>query len=172
MLKQLLDKDGNAIRITSKGEGYIVGAYTGENERGSFVQFTGDLDVDVDGSPDWRRDKFGQADTSLHHEGKPINSDVVRAIVLPPELIKAVGPVVLGCQAECEFNGKIQTGVVFDVGPHSKLGEASAAMAVALGINPDPNHGGHDKPDVIYRFYPGVPAVVDGITYELQPYKG
>lgn len=170
MLKFLTGADGEPITIKSKGEGYMAAAYTGENERGSFVQFAGDLDVDVDGSPDWKRDPYGQADTSLHHNGKPINSDVVPGIVLPPELIKAVGPVVLGCLAEIEFHGKVIPCVVFDVGPHFKLGEASAAAAVRAGINPDPNRGGRDEPDVIYRFYPGVPAVIDGIAYDLQPY--
>lgn len=171
MLKSLLH-DGEPVVIASKGEGYTAKAYTGENGRGSFVQFTGDADVDVDGSPNWSRDKYGQADTSLHHNGKPINSDVVPGIVLPPELIKAVGPVVLGCLAEIEFRGNVIPCVVFDVGPHFKLGEISAAAAMRAGINPDPNHGGRDVPDVIYRFYPGVAAVVDGETYELQPYKG
>lgn len=154
------------FKITSKKEGYTAGVY--DVGDGSY-QFTGDMDVDVDGSPNWRRDPYGQADTTLHHNGQPINSDVVKGIVLPPECINFVKPVVMGCKAEVTYKGRTVPAVVFDSGPHFKLGEGSAALASALGINPDPNHGGRETPDVTYRWWPGVPAVVDGVTYKLQP---
>jgi hypothetical protein len=44
----------------------------------------------------------------------------------------------------------------------------SLACARALGINPDPNRGGVDEHTVHYLIQPGVPAVVDGVTYQLQ----
>lgn len=156
------------LTITSKREGYTATVF--QNEDGS-CEYTGDMDVDVDGSPNWRRDPYGQPETTLHHEGKPINSDKVRGIVLPPECIKAVGPIVLGCKAEVEYRDVRVTAVVFDVGPHFKLGEGSAALANALGINPDPNNGGEDDVVVKYRWWPGIPAEVDGVTYDLQPYR-
>lgn len=155
--------------ISSKGEHYTADVILDDD--GS-VFFVGDFDVDVDGSPDWHRDPYGQSDTTLHHEGKPINSDVVRGIVLPPECIKAVQPMVLGCKAQVTYRGKTVDAVVFDVGPHNKLGEGSAALAKALHINPDPNNGGVDEHEVTFRFYPGIAAEIDGVTYSLQHYAG
>lgn len=153
--------------IRSKGEAYTADVY--DNEDGSY-EFQGDFDVDVDGSLNWHRDPCGQADTSLHHNGQAIDSDAVPGIVLPPECIKFVPEMVLGCQAYATYKGKEVAAVVFDVGPHNKLGEGSAELARRLGINDDPNHGGLDVPEVKYHWYPGVPAVVDGITYSLQHY--
>lgn len=155
------------LTITSKREGYTSDVIL-DNDGSVF--FVGDMDIDVDGSPNWQQDKYGQAETTLHHSGKPINSDVVPGIVLPPEIIKAVGPIVLGCKAAVRYRDRLCDAVVFDVGPHFKLGEGSPALARCLHINPDPNVGGVDEPKVLYRFWPGVPAIIDGVEYELMPY--
>jgi len=155
--------------ITSKGEGYTADIF--DCGDGGYI-FTGDMDVDVDGSPNWRIDPCGQPDTTLHKDGEPINSDAVPGIVLPPECIKFVSDIVLGCKALVTYRGRSSDAVVFDVGPHNKLGEGSAALARRLGINPDPNRGGVDSPEVTYRWWPGIPAVVDGLAYDLQPYGG
>lgn len=155
------------FKISSKGEGYTSTIF--DVEDGSF-QFTGDADIDIDGSPNWRIDPFGQADTALHFGGKPINSSEVPGIVLPPECIDMVAPMVLGCLCEVSYKGRKVIGVVFDIGPHKKLGELSPAMAKELHINPDPNIGGEDEPIVTYRWWPGRPAVVNGVTYDLQPH--
>jgi hypothetical protein len=40
------------------------------------------------------------------------------------------------------YDNKVVYGVFADVGPEAVIGEASYATAVALGINPDPGHGG------------------------------
>lgn len=156
------------LTIRSKGERYTADVI--EDDDGS-VFFVGDMDIDVDGSPNWQRDRYGQADTSLHFQGKPINSDIVPGIVLPPECIRAVKGVVLGCKARASYKGRDRDAVVFDVGPHFKLGEGSGALAIRLGINPDPNKGGVDEQSVTYRYWPGVPAEIDGIRYQLQPYR-
>lgn len=155
------------LTIKSKGEGYTADVI---NDEDGSLFFVGDMDVDVDGSPDWEKDSSGAADTTLHHNGKPINSDVVPGIVVPPEIIKAVRGVVMGCKAFVIYKGRSCDAVVFDVGPHNKLGEGSAALARRLGINPDPNKGGVDEQCVTYRIWPGMPAKVDGILYKLQPY--
>lgn len=155
--------------ISSKGEGYVANVI--RDDDGSEF-FFGDFDVDVDGSPNWKQDPYGQSETTLQHEGKPINSDVVKGIVLPPECIKASKEMVLGCKAEASYRGVTVPCVVFDVGPHFKLGEGSPAAARPLGINPDPNRGGVDEQEVLYRYWPGIPAVVDGIEYKLQHYGG
>lgn len=155
------------LTIRSRGEGYTADFI--DREDGSF-SFLGDYDVDVDGSPNWQIDPFGQADTTLHHNGKPINSGIVPGIVLPPVCIKAVKGIVLGCKAQVTYKARTREAVVFDVGPNFKLGEGSPCLAERLGINPDPTHGGVDSQSVLYRFWPGVPAEIDGVKYSLQRY--
>lgn len=155
------------LTIYSKGEGYSADIF--ENTDGS-GQFTGDMDIDIDGSPDWGRDPSGQPDTTLHESGHAINGQEFPFIVLPPEVIVAFSLVILGCKAVVRYRGKISDAVVADVGPHRKLGEGSPKLARNLGINDDPNHGGVDTPEVVYQFWPGVPAVLRGITFELQTY--
>ena len=154
------------LTIVSKGEGYSADVI--DNGDGSF-QFVGDMDIDVDGSPFWKNDPSGQADTSLHYKGKPIDSSIVPGIVLPPEIIRAVKGIVLGCKAEVTYKGRSRAAVVFDTGPHNKLGEASYCLATRLGIPARMNgNGGVDEQAVTYKFWPGIPALVDGITYGLQ----
>lgn len=155
--------------IASKGERYVANVI--RDDDGSEF-FFGDMDVDVDGSPNWKQDPYGQAETTLYHDGKPINSEIVPGIVLPPECIKASKWMVLGCKAQASYKGQTVDCVVFDVGPHFKLGEGSPAAARPLRINPDPNNGGVDTQEVLYRYWPGIPAVIDGIEYQLQHYGG
>ncbi|SRR6266705_1524555 len=155
------------LTIYSKGEHYSADLI--DNEDGS-GQFLADADIDIDGSPDWQRDPYGQADTTLHHNGKPIDSESVPFFVLPPEVIKAFKGVILGCHGTIHYEGKSIDAVCADVGPHSKLGEISPEAARRLGINDDPNIGGEDEQRVLYRFWPGKPAIVDGIAYQLQPF--
>lgn len=136
------------------------------------IFFFADMDIDIDGSPDWESDPWGNPDTTLHYNGKPINTQIVRGIVLPPRCITAVKPEVIGCQAFVSWNGAAPfDAVVFDVGPTRKLGEGTGALARAIGANPDPVHGGIDDQSVLYRYFPGVPAKIDGIQYQLQPYR-
>jgi hypothetical protein len=69
------------------------------------------------------------------------------------------------------YRGKEVGAVVADVGPHNKLGELSARCAELLDINPDPNRGGVDSQSVTYRYWPGIPALIDNVLYSLQPYR-
>src|SRR6266699_269530 len=96
------------LTITSKGENYTSDVI--ENDDGS-VQFIGDMDIDIDGAPDWKRDPYGQPDTSLHRNGLPINAQVVPFIVVPPEIIQAVKGVVLGCKASVRYGNKLSDAV-------------------------------------------------------------
>ncbi len=153
--------------ISSKGEHYTADLI--DNEDGS-GQFVGDMDIDIDGSPDWERDPYGQPDTTLHFQGKPINGQKVPFFVLPPEIILAFKGILLGCHGTLHYRGNTIDAVCADVGPHNKLGEASPEAARRLGINDDPNHGGEDEQRILYRFWPGRPAFVDNITYDLQSY--
>jgi hypothetical protein len=155
------------LTIKSRGEGYTADLI--DNEDGS-AQFLADMDIDIDGSPDWARDPFGQPETTLRYNGKPINGQVIPFIVLPPEVIKAFTGVVLGCLAQVFYKGRVSWAVVADEGPHSKLGEGSPALARALGINDDPNHGGVDEQEVLYKIWPGKAANVAGVQFALHPY--
>lgn len=129
----------------------------------------GDADNDVDGSPYWNEDPCGQSETSLTHNGKPINGDQVPFIVVPPQVINMIVGVVLGCAGTMEWNGKSIECVVADSGPSSKIGEASPAALRALGLPaPHNGNGGLDTQEILYRIWPGVAAVVEGITYTLQ----
>jgi hypothetical protein len=128
--------------LPSRGEHFSVEVI--EHDDGSY-SMKADADVDVDGSPGWQKDPWGQPDTTLHHNGKPIDSSVVAGIVLPPECILAVQPLVLGCQAYISYKGITIDAVTFDVGPHFKFGELSEAAARQLLINPSPINGGRGR---------------------------
>lgn len=129
--------------------------------------------VDTDGSGPLHGDPDAQTDTSLHLDGKPLNADVDRYIVVPPAIIQGVKEIVLGCQAYVTntTNGMNTEAVVGDVGPRKKLGELSVACAKALGINPSPTRGGEDSHVIHYSLHPGMAAVVQGKQYALQPYR-
>lgn len=157
------------LTIWSRGEKYSADLV--DREDGSF-SFLGDYDVDWDGSPRWAEDPDGDKETTLQYSGKSIDSWAVPGIVLPPECIKAVKGIVLGCRAEVTYKGRTREAVVFDVGPHNKLGEGSPCLATRLGINPDHSRGGEDSQCVLYRFWPGQAANIDGQQFVLQKYGG
>lgn len=136
------------------------------------VFFVGDFDNDCDGSgqnPD--HDPFFQPDTTLHHEGKAINPYVVPGMVVPLWLPRAVKGIVYGCLARVTHlvTMKSELAVVHDGGPRKKVGEGTPMLARRLGINPNPNIGGEDDPVILFECWPGVPAIVDGVAYQLQP---
>lgn len=136
------------------------------------VWWISDMDIDCDGSggnPD--HDPYFQPDTSLHHNGKALDAYKEKYGVVPPAVVNGVKGVVLGAQMKITYLRTMKgvPAVCGDTGPTKKLGEASPAVASAIGINPNPNHGGEDGKFVLYEIWPGVPAMVDGIRYELQP---
>jgi len=141
-----------------------------ELEDGS-VTWTSHARIDDDGSDNRGHDKYWQPGTSLLHNGKPVDSEAVPGIVVPPLILMAVAGVVLGCKAEVTRKGVTTDAVVFDVGPHNKIGEMSPECARRLNISGDPNTGGDDDLDITYQIWPGVPACIDGETFELQPYR-
>ena len=119
----------------------------------------GDADVDVDGSPYWSNDPSGQAGTTLVHNGKPVNGDIIPFVVVPPQIVNCTTEIVLGCVATMEYKDKLVGCVVADTGPRSKIGEASPAALRALGLPALHNgNGGLDEQDILYRIWPGVPA--------------
>jgi hypothetical protein len=101
-----------------------------------------------------------------------VDAASVPYIVLPSHWRKLAVGVVLGCKATVKDTktGKILNAAgVLDFGPRAKLGEASIACAKFFGIPSSPKDGGTSEKRFIYTFFPGVPAVINGVTYQLQP---
>jgi hypothetical protein len=101
-----------------------------------------------------------------------VDAASVPYIVLPSHWRKEAVGVVLGCKATVEDTktGKIlEAAGVLDFGPRAKLGEASIACAKFFGIPSSPKDGGTEEERFIYTFFPGIPAEINGVTYQLQP---
>lgn len=160
------------VLATMTREGF-TSVITELSENGK-VHFVADADIDDDGSGPSHGDQYHQGDTTLHLNGHPLNADVDRYIVVPPIICRSVKGMVLGCQATVtnRRNGCVKEAVVGDIGPSTKDGEISVALALALGINANPNTGGEDAAVIEYVIQPGVIAIVQGKTYELQHYGG
>lgn len=150
--------------------GFIENRAITVNEDGS-VSWVAKAAIDCDGSDNRHHDPYWQPDTTLHHDGKAIDAEAVPYIVVPPLIRNGVPGVVMGCAARVTHTHtrKSCLAVVADVGPHAKLGELSCEAARRIGLDGNPNHGGTDDPVVLYEIWPGQAAVVDGVTYHLQP---
>lgn len=98
-----------------------------------------------------------------------VDSETVPYIVVPQLIIQGTEGVVRGCKARVSYQGKSVDCVVADKGPRSKIGELSIAACRAIGINGSPRNGGLSSPDISYELWPGVPAIVNCVTYDLQP---
>ncbi|MBI3553759.1 MAG: hypothetical protein HY077_14780 [Elusimicrobia bacterium] len=96
-----------------------------------------------------RRDRWHQDSTSyLYANGRSLDATKVPYIVLPLSYHGAE----LGDLALVEYRGRKVWAVCGDRGP--RFGEASAAAAQALGINPDGRSGGVGS-GVTYTVFPG-----------------
>lgn len=142
------------------------------------VSFFADADIDCDGvdangNPNnIYNDPYYQPDTTLKHNGKSLNALTEAYIVVPPAIVRLVGPVVMGCQARVHYRqtSELAYAVVGDIGPSKKVGEISVRCAQKVKMPSNPNSGGEDNMEmVLYELWPGKAAVVDGIQYQLQP---
>lgn len=143
------------------------------NEEGSYVQFKSDLDICNDGSgPDYDDPSY-QSQTAYYNGGKFLNADKDKYIVIPPQVRSMVVPTVMGCQARAtNVTTKVTSpAVTGDIGPDDKTGEAAYCLAKIL--NPNITHNsGDSKLSYLYELWPGVPAIVDGKKYKLEPAGG
>ncbi len=151
----------------SKIIAHIEGCDVFEDEDGR-VHFAAKAAIDNDGSDNRQKDSDWQKDTSLHFAGKPVDSEKVPGIVVPPAIIKGVRSVVLGCAAKVTYKGITIDAVTFDIGPRLRLGEMSPELARRLGIDPSALRGGVDEHVVQYQLWPGNAAIVDDVHYELK----
>jgi len=136
--------------------------------------------TDADGEPYIQKDYdlapgYYISTTSYQHSGKEkrdpnryLDSAVDRFIVVPSHWRTEISGVVLGCAAKVydPKTGRTCDAIVGDFGPTTHLGEASMAVAAALGFNSNPKSGtaGCDR-QLVYTIYPGIP----GFGYELKP---
>lgn len=141
------------------------------NDDGSVSYSTKWFRVDGDGSPqNTYHDPCWQPDTSLHGpDGKPVDAETVPYIVANPIIAAMVPGVVLGCRGQVTFKGRVVECVLADVGPRRKIGEGSIALARALGMHESPISGGSDGIAVDWKWFPGQPATINGVTYALKP---
>lgn len=100
-----------------------------------------------------------------------VDANAVPYIVIPSNWRKLARGVVLGCRATVldTGNGAMLEAGVFDFGPKSKAGEASIACARYFGVPESPKNGGTDSLRFVYTFWPGTPALIDGVEYPLIP---
>jgi hypothetical protein len=139
----------------------------------------------VQGNADPKPGAFVSA-TSLHlrdASGNPlpasspfkyVDSATVPFIVVPPLIGHGVEGIVMGCRAVVTNtrNGRSIEAVVADGGPKNHLGEISLACAQAIGVpiggGAHPANGGGAESGIDYELFPGVAAVINGVTYPLQ----
>ena len=128
------------------------------------------MNVDCDGqtTPECclQKDPDYQNQTSFtQSDDKPLIAAKLPYIVIPERSARfdyvkeGIEP---GALAVVIYRGKVVYGVFGDEGPPTAIGEASYAMAKALGINPDPRNGGVED-GVTYFVFSGKDGVVDPI---------
>lgn len=93
--------------------------------------------------------------------------------VVPVSFIRAVPELVIGSQARARniATGQITNCIIADGGPDDKLGEGSICNATRMGLSGDPATGGTQEPIILWEFWPGRAAVVNGVAYTLQSFK-
>lgn len=138
-----------------------------QNPDGS-VEWISGMAVDNDGpNGNPEGDPDHQETTSLKVDGKSVDSEKVPGVVISGALIRLISPPWLGSKCEVTYKNTTVDAVAYDFGPSHKIGEGSVALAKRLGIPASPNSGGVST-GVHFKIFPGIPAVVDGITYPLQ----
>lgn len=131
------------------------------------VFYVSDMDEDTDGpGGSEEQDRYWQPETTLRYEGKSIDSRKVAGVVVPLWLPRKVRGIVMGCQARVTnlATNAIEPAVTYDGGPTTKSGEGSTLLCNRIGAP-----GGENRPLFLFEIFPGVPAVVDGVLYKLQP---
>jgi hypothetical protein len=131
------------------------------------VFFSADMDIDCDGKstatcskatdPSFQGDTAAQASV-----GGPLDAAVLPYVVVPIASTKwsyTTSGLALGSVVAVIYNGKLEFGVIGDLGPKTIIGEASYAMAKSLGIPSSPSTGGVDS-GVTYIAFTGKSAMV------------
>lgn len=137
---------------------------------GHYVAFISDLDICNDGTGPSHADPSYQPQTAYYNGGKYLNADKDKYLVIPPQIRKGVSPAVMGCMGRVtNLRTSVSSAAVTgDIGPDNKTGEAAYCLAKLL--NPKISHNSGDGSRIyLYELWPGIPAVVDGKQYKLEP---
>lgn len=119
--------------------------------------------------------------TAYRFPGKSVNdpsayvdSETVPYIVVPPVIIEKTKGAVKGCRCYATNirTGKGYSGIVADVGPRTKIGEVSIAMARELGIPSSPRTGGVSTATIRYELWPGEAGKICGAPVVLLRANG
>jgi hypothetical protein len=127
------------------------------------VFWTADFDVDCDGKRsdvcnETTDDAYQPQTSTTDANDEPLDASQLPYVVVPlpsARFDSTEHGIELGTVVAVLYDDRVVYGVFADEGPEDIIGEASYAMAVALGIDPDPNTGGVDGP-VRYIAFPGV----------------
>jgi hypothetical protein len=160
-------QNGNAFayRKDNKGlDSYANAGYPSKSWRDVLLDNGSGKPLD-DGKGNW------YSQTAYAWKGRSIptryvDSTFVPYIVVNPIVRRHAAGIVIGCKAWVTYKGKGIEAVVADVSGSADLGELSIAAAKALGIDPSPRKGGAPG-GVSFEFWPGIPAHVNGETYNL-----
>jgi hypothetical protein len=126
------------------------------------VFFRADMDVDCDGKASSICSKTTDPSYQSQTAATDSKGAYLDAATLPYVVVPGVSSrwsyktsgIAMGSVVAVIYAGKVEYGIVGDVGPVSILGEASYAMAKNLGINPNPATGGVSD-GVTYVFFTG-----------------
>lgn len=159
----------DAIRAKATGGTSVSGEYrqgsTGPvrvYSKDGALYWTSGMSIDCDGQPgsacNINTDPYFQASTAfVQTDGKALKAEELPFVVVPLSStiwnyrdsgVKGGDLVVMA------YKDKYVFGVVGDLGPSNRIGEASYAAAEALGINPNPRSGGVGS-GVTYVVFPG-----------------
>lgn len=141
---------------------------------GAYGWFVSDLDICNDGCGPSHGDEYHQSQTAYYsggiEGGKYLNADKDPYIVIPPQVRSMLPGVLMGCLGRLtnKKTGAQFTGVIGEIGPDDKTGEA--AYVIAKKVNPAISYNSGDEHRIyLYEFWPDIPAVIGKFTYKLQP---
>jgi hypothetical protein len=98
-----------------------------------------------------------------------VDASAVPYIVVNANIRRRAKGIVLGCLAKITntHTGRWTWAVVADIGPLRKIGEISMAAARSIDVPWNPRSGGASDRIIQYELWPGTPADVQGVTYDL-----
>jgi hypothetical protein len=132
------------------------------------VFFRADMDIDCDGKATTECNKttdpaFQPQTAATDSKGAPLDAAALPYVVVPGASTRwdyRASGLRMGSVVLVLYGGKMAFGILGDVGPTTGIGEASVAMAKALGIDPNPRSGGVDAETVTYLAFTGPTGVV------------
>jgi hypothetical protein len=132
------------------------------------VFFVADMSIDCDGIETTECNKTTDPDfqpqtAASDSTGKPLDAAHLPYVVVPGVSTRwsyRASGLEMGSVVAVIYAGKLQFGILGDVGPVAAIGEASYAMAASLGINPNPRTGGARGKTVTYLAFTGKSGVV------------